>query len=187
MSALSKASSTKSQYSSLYDHNTCHHKNSYYSSYKILQLGSMYLLSHISGDTLLPLPCDYQLKPYYIKTLLFAAVLAAGDVETQSTVLRCEYLDFKLQFPVLVQFHRVWYIIIYDLLMLLKALYIIQIQLFSIFDKILLIYAFCLIFLSIVLINDFGAKSSCMYVSYDWCLSFLIHFSLMPPVQTSTL
>ena len=145
-------------------------------------------LSHISGDTLLSLPCQCQLKPYYIKKIFFfSAVLAAGDVDTPRAVLR-EYLDFELQFPVWAQFPHVWYMIIYDVLILLKALYIIQKQFFSIFDK----YSRCmrfnfLIFLSIVLINDFGAKSPCTYVSYDWCLSFLIYFSLMPPVQTSTL
>ena len=44
MSALSKMMSTESQYLSLYDHDTCHHKNSYYHLHKISQLCFMCLL-----------------------------------------------------------------------------------------------------------------------------------------------
>ena len=120
--------------------------------------------------------------PQNITTLFYVSF----QVENQRVVLRCKYLEFELQFSFLDIIWSRFIFVIHDLLMLWYALYAIHIPYCFIFEHTLVTNACFMVFLVIVSITNFDAKSPGTNVRFFLLLSFDIHSSSIAPVQTST-
>ena len=190
MSALSKTNSTESQYSSLYDHNTCHHKNSYYRSCKIQQLCFMHLLQ-VNTRCFGFRWCN-NIKLKHIVSILFDVFMLLFLLTLKTNALCCvvNIWNLNCNFHFLAQLVDDWYLRYMSRWCFYRHCTPPTYHVFayvSIYCWPMLVF-WCLLWLyqSRILIY-FDAKSPSNHIPSDLFRSFPFHFASIVPVQTSTL